>query len=212
MPVVTQDTLTTAAPRHSAVTRITHWLTFIAFLALLVTGIEILISHPRFYLGETGHSGTRALFTLPIPASRATVPTGYAYTLPDQNGWSRYLHFEAGWLLVLTGIFYVLSGLFNRHFRRDFLPGGGGSYGLLQRSTYLIVVFGLFPLLIWTGLAMSPAFTAAFPLSVVLLGGRQTARTLHFFLSLGALLFVVAHVLMVIKSGFVARVTAMFKG
>ena len=77
--------------------RVTHWITVIAFLALLITGGEIVISHPRFYWGETGNSGTPPLFKIPIPSSRDTVPTGYNYTMPDENGWSRYLHFEAAW-------------------------------------------------------------------------------------------------------------------
>src|SRR3954463_12559617 len=98
------------APRHSAVVRVTHWLTALSFLALLVTGLEIVVSHPRFYWGETGNVLTPALFSLPIPASRATVPTGYGYVLPDQNGWSRALHFEMAWLLVLTGGLYVVWG------------------------------------------------------------------------------------------------------
>jgi Prokaryotic cytochrome b561 len=71
--------------------RVTHWITVISFVALLVTGVEILISHPRFYWGEVGNSLTRPLFQIPIPSSRATVPTSYGYVLPDQNGWSRYL-------------------------------------------------------------------------------------------------------------------------
>jgi cytochrome b subunit of formate dehydrogenase len=69
--------------RHCALVRVTHWITFIAFLALLITGAEIVISHPRFYWGEEGNSLTRPLFAIPIPASRSTVPTGYGYTLPD---------------------------------------------------------------------------------------------------------------------------------
>jgi thiosulfate reductase cytochrome b subunit len=109
-------------PRHPAVARVTHWLITLSFLALLVTGVEILISHPRFYWGETGNVNTRPLFTLPIPSSRDTVITGYSYVLPDQNGWSRYLHFEAAWVAVLTGLLYVAFGFFQGHFRRNLLP------------------------------------------------------------------------------------------
>jgi len=50
-------------------------------------GAEIVVSHPRFYWGEVGNALTRPLFTIPIPASRGTVPTGYSYVMPDQNGW-----------------------------------------------------------------------------------------------------------------------------
>ena len=87
-----------AAVRHSALVRATHWLTFIAFMALLITGGEIVISHPRFYWGEVGNVNTKPLFVIPIPSSRDTVPTEYNYVMPDQNGWSRYLHFEAAWV------------------------------------------------------------------------------------------------------------------
>ena len=100
---------TILSPRHSALVRVTHWLITLSFLALLLSGVEILISHPRFYWGETGNVNTHPLFTLPIPSSRNTVPTGYGYVLPDQNGWSRYLHFQAAWLAVLTGLLYLGS-------------------------------------------------------------------------------------------------------
>src|ERR1700723_3604184 len=83
--------------RHSGVVRVTHWLTTVCFVALLVSGVEILISHPRFYWGEVGNINTTPLFKIPIPASRSMVPTGYGYVLPDQNGWRRYSPFQSPW-------------------------------------------------------------------------------------------------------------------
>ena len=224
-------------PRHPAVVRVTHWLITLSFLALLVTGVEILISHPRFYWGEIGNVNTHPLFTLPIPSSRDTVVTGYGYVLPDQNGWSRYLHFEAAWVAVLTGLLYLAFGFFKGHFRRNLLPAPSDlspssladdvarhlrfgrpsdddawSYNLLQRLTYLLVIFVLFPLVIWTGLAMSPAIEGAFPALVTVLGGRQSARTIHFFVSIFLVLFLLVHVLMVYLAGFRNRVGAMIFG
>jgi thiosulfate reductase cytochrome b subunit len=228
---------TTATSRHSVLVRVTHWITTLCFFALLVSGGEILISHPRFYWGETGNDLTRPLFKLPIPASRHLVPTGYGYVLPDQNGWSRYLHFQAAWVVVFTGLLYLISGLFTRHFRKNLLPrwadlswreflssiakhlrferpgeAEAWSYNLLQRITYLFVIFILFPLVIWTGLAMSPAFVSAFPATVNVLGGQQSARTLHFFVSLALLLFLLVHVGMVWFAGFKSRMRAMVTG
>jgi thiosulfate reductase cytochrome b subunit len=170
--------------------------------ALLVTGIEILISHPRFYFGNEGNVDTTPLFSLPIPASRGTVDTGYGYVLPDQNGWSRYLHFQAAWALVLTGLLYVGFGFLSGHFRKNLLPvpeerspkklaaslvrhlpfrrpsdEEAWSYNPVRRVTYLFVILVLFPMVIWTGLAMSPALEGAFPIGVILLGdGRPRAR------------------------------------
>src|SRR5208283_5394611 len=112
----------TVTARHSALVRVTHWITTLCFLALLVSGVEILISHPRFYWGEAGNIHTPTLFKIPIPASRSSVPTGYGYVLPDQNGWSRYLHFQAAWVAVLTGLLYAGFGFFRGHFRRNLLP------------------------------------------------------------------------------------------
>ena len=225
------------APRHTALVRVTHWVTTVCFLALLVSGLEIVVSHPRFYWGESGNVLTPALFSLPIPSSRATVPTGYGYVLPDQNGWSRYLHFEAAWVLVLTGALYVIWGALSGHFRKHLLPdvsdrsmrsfsrelarhlrfarpvaADAWSYNLVQRLTYLLVIFVLFPLVIWTGLAMSPAFISAVPSTVTLLGGRQSARTLHFLLPVSLVAFLLVHVAMVWFAGFGTRVMAMITG
>jgi len=108
--------------RHPALVRVTHWLTTLAFFALLISGAEIALSHPRFYWGETGNVNVRPWLNLHLPSSRDTVPTGYGYVLPDANGWSRYLHFQAAWLVVAVGFLYVVWGLFNGHFRRNVCP------------------------------------------------------------------------------------------
>ena len=82
----------------------------------------------------------------------------------------------------------------------------------MQRIAYLVVIFVLFPLIIWTGLAMSPSFTAAFPASASLLGGRQSARTLHFFITWILVLFLIVHVTMIALAGFWPRFRAMITG
>jgi thiosulfate reductase cytochrome b subunit len=92
------------------------------------------------------------------------------------------------------------------------VSGEDNTYNPLQRLAYLVVLFGAFPLMIWTGLAMSPAVTSAFPFLVNVLGGHQTARTLHFFDTLFLVLFVVVHVLMVYRAGFRKRMREMIMG
>jgi thiosulfate reductase cytochrome b subunit len=86
------------------------------------------------------------------------------------------------------------------------------SYNVLQRLSYLLVIFVLFPLVIWTGLAMSPAIEGIFPALVTVLGGRQSARTIHFFVTIFLVLFLLIHVLMVYLAGFRKRVGAMIVG
>ncbi len=223
--------------RHSALVRVAHWIIFLCFLALLFSGAEIVVSHPRFYWGETGNVLTEPLFRIPIPSSRPLVPTGYGYVMPDQNGWSRALHFQTAWVLVWTGLVYVVGGVLKGHFRKNLLPrkddlswrslagvianhlqfekpgeDEAWSYNALQRLTYLFVIFILFPLVVWTGLALSPAFDSAFPATVTLLGGRQSARTIHFFVSVALLLFLLVHVVLVWRAGFWNRMRAMITG
>ncbi len=165
------------------------------------------------------------------------MPTGYGLVLPDQNGWSRYLHFQAAWVVILTGLLYLVFGWLAGHFRKNLLPdrydlswrafstaiashlrferpsaAEAWSYNLLQRLAYLFVIFVLFPFVIWTGLAMSPAFVSAFPATVNVLGGQQSARTLHFFVSLALVLFLLVHIGMVWLAGFTGRMRAMITG
>jgi len=129
---------------------------------------------------------------------------------------------------------YQIAGLRSRHFQRNLVPpsadrtwqafrttilehvrlgagalGDASSYNALQRLSYLVIVFVLVPLVIWTGLAMAPAFTAVFPWTVNVLGGRQSARTLHFFITVALVLFTIIHVAMLVLAGFRTRVRAM---
>src|SRR5260370_4104911 len=87
----------TVTSRPSAMVRVTHWITALCFIALLVSGMEIVISHPRFYWGETGNVLTKALFQIPIPSSRHLVASGYSYVLPDQDGCIADVHFQFDW-------------------------------------------------------------------------------------------------------------------
>jgi len=214
------------SPRHSAVVRITHWVNTVSFFGLLVSGIAILLAHPRFYWGEAGALGTPSVLDLPLPFMKG-----------GPSGWGRNLHFLSAWVCVLNGALYVLSGILTQHFRKNLLPAKADlswnsisraisnhlrfkfsgvetslAYNLLQRLTYLAVVFVLFPVIIWTGFAMSPAIVSVFPVFVTVLGGQQTARTLHFFASDLLVLFVLVHIAMVCLAGFTNRVGAMITG
>jgi thiosulfate reductase cytochrome b subunit len=99
------------SPRYSAVVRVTHWIHALSFLALVVSGIAILLAHTRFYWGETGGEGAPSLFDLPLRLHRA-----------DVSGWGRSLHFLSAWICVPNGLFYAVSGLVSQHFRKDLLP------------------------------------------------------------------------------------------
>ena len=216
--------------RHSALVRITHWVNAISFIALLVSGIAILLAHPRLYWGETGAVGGPSLIDLPLPFV-------LDINIINIRGPGRYLHFLSAWVCVLTGLLYIVSGVITHHFRREFLPSKFHlawhsiadtvsnhlyfrrppeeeeiSYNVLQRLAYFTVVFILFPLMIWTGLAMSPALSSVFPWLRTVFGGQQSARTIHFFLTMSLVVFLLVHIVMVIRAGFRARMRAMITG
>jgi thiosulfate reductase cytochrome b subunit len=210
--------------RHTGLVRVTHWITAAAFLGLLVSGIAILLAHPRLYWGETGALGGPSLLDLPLPL-----------ILVGQSGWGRSLHFLSAWVLVATGLVYIIAGVATGHFRTRFAPSevtpraiargvrnhlllkpqaGEDPYGynVLQRLAYLAVVFVLFPLMVWTGLAMSPAITSVAASLVTTLGGQQSARTIHFGVASLLVVFVVIHVMMVAFNDFGDRMRAMVLG
>jgi len=179
--------------RHTILVRATHWINFASFLALAVSGFAILLAHPRFYWGEPGYFDTPAAFELHLPVNL------------DQTGWGRSLHFLAAWIAVINGLLYVVWGLLARHFRFT-------GYNPFQRVVYLCVVFGLLPLTILTGLTLSPAVTAAYPALFTMFGGRQSARTIHFFAADLLVLFLLIHVTLTIREGFVRNMRSMIMG
>lgn len=218
---------TSVAPRHRAFVRVTHWTSALSFLVLVLSGVAILLAHPRLYWGEAGALGTPSLIDLPLP---------FVLDIPIR-GPGRYLHFLFAWVSVFTGLAYVGRGLATRHFSQHLLPERGqltagaigrviqnhlrfkrstdeelGTYNVLQRLGYSSVVFALFPLAIWTGLAMSPAVTSVFPFAVAIWGGQQSARTIHFFVACLLVLFAVVHVALVCQTGFKSRMKAMITG
>jgi len=214
-------------PRHLLFVRITHWIHAISFLSLLLSGIAILLAYPRFHWGETGTVGTSAFINLPFPF---VLELGI-------RGPGRYLHFLAAWITLFTGLVYVGFGIQSKHLFRDLLPSishfrwsavksvvldhlrlrrptdaEAWHYNLIQRMTYLTVIFVLLPFMFWTGLAMSPTFTAVCPIFVASLGGEQSARTLHFLDAVLLLIFLIIHLGMVILAGFGRRCWAMITG
>lgn len=200
--------------RHKAWVRTTHWLVAAAFLLLLVSGVAILLALPNLYWGETGALGAPALLELPLPVNL------------EQTGWGRNLHFLGAWILVIAGGVYLALGFLGGHVRRDLLPARdqlrsdhlareigdhlalrpargeeARRYNALQKVAYLAVIFLLFPLMVLTGLTMSPGVTTAFPELFTLFGGRHSARTIHFFVGTLLVLFLVVHVAQVFVGG-----------
>jgi thiosulfate reductase cytochrome b subunit len=215
----------TAPPRHSVFVRVTHWLIALSVIGLVVSGAGILISHPRLYWGEVGNVATPSLIDLPLPF------------VIGPSVWNRPYHFFFAWLLVVSGFAYVTGSLVTRHLRNDLLPAKADlnwrnigdalfahmpwrrtdtdeawTYNVVQRLTYLAVVFVLIPAIVWSGLAMSFGVTSVFPALKTIVGGHQSARTLHFLFASLLLLFLVVHLLMLTLVGFTSHVRAMITG
>ena len=177
----------------------------------------------------TSKSGPAGEWTVRAFPAWATVPSAQWLSM------GRHWHFFFAWLFVINGVAYVLYGLFSGHLRRDMLPtraeianigrsikdhllfrhptgDAAKRYNVLQNLAYLVVVFGLLPLVIVAGLAMSPRLAAVWPGWIDLLGGRQSARTLHFLAASGLLLFVCVHVFEVLISGVWNQLRSMVTG
>ena len=160
-------------------------------------------------------------------------------TLPSWRNLAtgRRWHFFLAWIFVANGLVYLLSGLIGGHFRRDLAPTWrqlrpshilkdiwdhirlrhpvgeeAKSYNVLQKLTYLIVVFLLLPAMVATGLTMSPGFDAVAPWLLTLFGGRQSARTIHFISANLIVLFVLVHVVEVFIAGAVNEIGSMITG
>ena len=171
-----------------------------------------------------------------FPGASPVVTATRTYDIFNANGWGRSLHFLAAWFLVSVGLIYLIAGVATRHLwrhlvprRRDLTPRllwldvlthlrravaahTGPPYGLLQKLSYAGVVFVALPLMVLTGLTMSPAVTAACPALLDLFGGSQSARTIHFFVFALLVLFAIVHVAMVLLTGFRRQMRAMTLG
>ena len=149
----------------------------------------------------------------------------------------RRWHFFFAWAFVLNGLAYLIYGLLSGHFRRKLVPRAdeltpshfaheiadharlrfpkgenARNYNTLQKLAYLAVIFVLLPLMLATGLTMSPAMNAAWPWLLDVFGGRQSARTLHFISASLIVAFVFVHVAMVLLSGVWNNLRSMVTG
>ena len=166
-----------------------------------------------------------------FPSEGSPITAVRTYDILNENSWARSLHFLAGWILVFSASFYALASLLTGHFRRDLLPRlsdlrprallrslsrrahravrPGPPYNALQKCAYVGVVFIGLPVMVLTGMTMSPAITASYPVLLDVFGGSQSARTLHFGMFCLLTLFLGGHVLLSILSGFKRQIHAM---
>jgi thiosulfate reductase cytochrome b subunit len=197
-----------------------------------LTGV-VLLGHAR--LTTTGVLGVsadkRGAASVRAFPRWATIP-GFQ-DLAGGRSW----HFFFAWILVINSFIYLLVGLFSRHVQRDLLPArheltfvlfmheiwdhvrlrfargeAARHYNLLQKLSYLFVIFILGPVMLATGLTMSPGMDAAAPWLLDVFGGRQSARTLHFVAAMLIALFILVHLLMVVLAGPINEIRSMITG
>lgn len=217
--------------RHRLATRVWHWVNAVALLVLLGSGLGISNAHPRLYWGRYGANLDRAWATLPHFPGWLTIPASYNLAI------SRRWHLFFALMFAFGLLAYMAASLANRHFRRDLAirredvsprhllddvrhhldfrfhdPDDPGRYNSLQKWSYVLVIFVALPLMIATGLAMSPGIDAAWPWLLQLFGGRQSARSVHFVAA--ALLggFTVLHLVLVILAGTWNELRSMLTG
>jgi thiosulfate reductase cytochrome b subunit len=218
--------------RHPLPVRLTHWLNALCLFVLLPSGLQILNAHPALYWGQTSNFGQPWLAL--APEGQHAAPSWL--TLP---GWQdlaagRRWHFFFAWVLVVNGLAYLIYCAGSGRLRRLLLPRRGQlehigrslldhlnlrfpaaelarGYNVLQQLSYLAVILVLLPLMVLTGLTMSPGVDAWLNLPA-LLGGRQSARTLHFLAAALLTLFFLIHILAVLMAGPVREMRSMISG
>jgi thiosulfate reductase cytochrome b subunit len=227
-PATDKRKLKISIRRHSVTTRITHWINALCLALLFMSGLQIFNAHPALYWGDISTFDNPLVSFDGFP-SWAVIPS-----YQDLAG-GRLWHFFFAWLLVINGTIYVLASMLSRHLGRDLIPTRtelrhvwhsisehirlrfpkgeeAKRYNVIQKLTYLAVIFGLLPLVIATGLCMSPQLNADFPWLPEFFGGRQSARTLHFLAAFGLFAFFAVHIVMVVVSGFWNNMRSMITG
>lgn len=214
--------------RHRLVTRIWHWVNAIAVLVMIPSGLMIFNAHPRLYWGHYGANFDHAWLELPRFPGWLTLPSHY-----DLAG-ARHWHLFFALVLAFSLLGYMVLALLNGHFRRDLGirgkelglahllhdlrehwamrfhdPADPRAYNIFQKLSYVGVLFVLLPMLIGTGLALSPGM---WPWLVDIFGGRQSARSLHFIAMALLSLFFVVHLTLVILAGPLNEVRSMVTG
>ncbi len=213
-------------PKHRLMTRLWHWVNAAAVIILFMSGLNIFNAHPRLYWGSYGSWGDPAWLQLSRFPGWATIP-GY-YSLADARMW----HFFFAWVLAVALLIFMIVSLINRHFQRDVhitrtewrwstlradiaqhlrrnFTHGSGTYNVLQKIAYALVLFAGLPLMIFTGLTMSPAMAANWPWLLDIFGGRQSARSIHFIVTWILFAFFALHILLVLLSGPLRQVRDM---
>jgi len=225
------DKRTVLVRRHAGIVRITHWINAMCIGVLLPSGLQIFNAWPSLYWGQHGADGDPALFSIAAFPAWLTLPA-----FQDLAAGRRW-HFFFAWVFVINGIVYLAHGLSSGHLRRDLVPRGtelaprrlwreiadharlrfpkgeeARRYNVLQKLSYAGVVLLLLPLMVLTGLTMSPGMNAVAPCLADLFGGRQSARTLHFITAALVILFVLVHLAMVLLSGVWNNLRSMITG
>jgi len=215
--------------KHRLSTRIWHWVNLLALVILFMSGLNISNAHPHLYWGQWGFSPRDAWFHVIRFPGWATIPGHYSL------GGARDWHVLFAWVFALSLLLFMLTALVNGHFRRDIAtrwkdwkPGavwtdvrehlrlnfdhGAGKYNFLQKAAYGVVLFVLLPLMVFTGMAISPGTDAAWPFLLDVFGGRQSARSVHFIVAWCVFAFFVVHVLLVLLSGPIGQLRDMITG
>jgi len=217
--------------RHALVTRIWHWANAATIFVMIGSGLMIFNAHPRLYWGEYGANFDHAWLVLPRFPGWLTIPSYYSLAA------GRHWHLSFALVLALGLLAFMIASLFNRHFQRDLRlrraelgprhlwadlkahlafrfhdPANPTAFNIFQKLSYVGVIFVLLPLLIFTGLALSPGMDAAWPWLTQVFGGRQSARSLHFIAMALLALFVVVHLTLVILAGPINEVRSMITG
>ncbi len=215
--------------KHALTTRLWHWINLVCVVILFMSGLGISNAHRRLYWGEWGFAPDQAWLMVPKFPYWMTIPG--RYDLAGARDWHNLMAWPFAVMLLVMWLAMLVNGHFKRDLvttRKEWTPAAvwhdivqhakfnfaheGGKFNFLQKLSYGLILGVFLPMMVFTGMALSPGMQPVWGWFTDLVGGRQSARSLHFLFAFATAGFFVVHVLLVVVHKPIQQLRDMITG